>query len=209
MKKYFVFIVVFFLLGGISVQAQTKFGIKAGVNLSSVSLDGNIGDNFKTENFTGFQVGPMIEFMTPLIGIDLAVLYSQQGFNFLKNNERIDSPYQEKTLEIPLNLKLKLALIPKLVRVYGTAGPYINFRLSDNLKDLIPNVVEDTKAKSFGAGLNFGFGVELFTHLQVGANYQMGLTDNYSDIIGKLGNLDTYTGKSKTAVWSITAAYLF
>ena len=46
--------------------------------------------------------------------------------------------------------------------------------------DIPGSVADQVKAKNFSAGLNFGAGVELISHLQVGFNYGLGLTDNYS-----------------------------
>jgi opacity protein-like surface antigen len=184
---------LFLPVGGISVQAQLKFGIKAGINLENASLKGDVLDNLDSNNFTGFQVGPMLEFTIPVIGLglDVAALYSQQGMKVSGEDIQLNN------LEVPVNLKYKLSFF-KLLGVYGTAGPYINFKLSDSLQDQF-------EAKSFGAGLNFGAGVELLRHLQVGVNYRMGLTDDYQSIENIAGNLS----KWKTETWSITAAYLF
>ena len=208
MKKYFVFIVMFFLIGGMSVQAQFKFGLKAGLNLSDASLTEVSVDaaakNLSPENLAGFQVGPMIEVTIPAIGFgfDLAVLYSQQGMKLPLDENSIDfDKVKMNTLQVPVNLKFKLMLLPKLVKLYAAAGPYMSLNLSDKLVDQI-------ESKSFGAGLNFGLGVELLSHLQIGANYQMGLSDDYSKIKpGFAGALKTYNGK--TTMWSVTAAYLF
>ena len=204
MKKYFVFIVVFFLIGGMSVQAQFKFGIKAGVNLSSISLNGldeRLLDNIKTENLTGFQVGPMVEGMFTMIGFDLSVLYSQHGFKLPINidgtNVSLTEEYKMNTLQIPVNLKFKMPLVPKLLKAYGAVGPYVNLNLDKKLKDQI-------ETKGFGAGLNFGLGAELLSHLQVGVNYQLGLTDDYNSFKFVVGDL-----KGKPRMWSITATYLF
>ena len=57
------------------------------------------------------------------------------------------------------------------------------------------------KAKSFNAGLNLGAGVELIKHLQVGFNYALGLTDDYS--------ASKFELNGKNRGWSITAAILF
>jgi hypothetical protein len=46
----------------------------------------------------------------------------------------------------------------------------------------------------FGAGVNLGAGVELLNHLQVGVNYSIGLTDNYS--VNKVGLGDLMTEKT-------------
>ena len=201
MKKYFVFIVVFFLIGGISAQAQFKFGLKAGVNMSSMSLDKKL-DNLKLKNLTGFQVGPMIEATIPALGfgLDLAVLYSQQSFELpveITTGTFNIEKAKMNTLQVPLNLKYKLGLVPKLLKVYGTAGPYVSFNLS--------NLKTEWKNKSFGAGLNFGLGVELLSHLQVGANYQVGLTNDYSSA----NLLSSAFSKGKPTTWSVTATYLF
>jgi len=208
MKKYFVFIVVFFLIGGMSAQAQVKLGLKAGVNFSSVDLTGDVSDilkkNFDRENLGGFQVGPMLEGMFGLIGFDLAVLYSQESVNLPKDLSGVikefDS-YKKGNLKVPLNLKAKITLLPKLLSVYGTAGPYLDFKLSDKLADT-------WNTQSFGAGLNFGFGAQVLGHLQVGVNYQLGLTDDYSSV--KLNHVPDFLDiKAKTRMWSVTAAYLF
>ena len=53
----------------------------------------------------------------------------------------------------------------------------------------------------FSAGLFFGAGVEVISHLQVGINYGLGLTDNYS--------AEKYDLNAKNRGWSVTAAILF
>ena len=202
MKKYFVFIVMFFLIGGMSVHAQLKFGLKAGVNLSNVNFDkDNLLVNLDSKNLTGFQVGPMVEGMLAIAGFDLALLYSQQGFKL--SNPSLSSEaweeYKVNTLLVPVNLKAKIALVPKLVKAYVAMGPSFSVNLS--------TVKEQVEAKSFGVGLNFGLGAEVLSHLQVGLNYQLGLTEDYSNF--KL-DLQTITGmKAKPRMWSVTAAYLF
>ena len=197
MKKYFVFIVVFFLIGGISAQAQVKFGLKAGVNMSSISykLD-NAVTNFDPENLTGFQVGPMLEFMTPLgLGADLAVLYSQQGFKV-----NLDE-YKMNTLQVPVNLKFKIGVVPKMLKVYLATGPNISLNLSDKLMEQIEN-------QTFGFAWNLGGGVEVIQHLQVGVNYQWGLTENYGSFsFSDYGISDVF--KPKPRVLSFSVAYLF
>jgi len=196
MRKYFVFIVLFFLIGGIGTQVHAKFGVKAGVNMSNVSLDQNASELFKPENLTGFQIGPMFETISGLgLGLDVAVLYSQIGFKNALENEA----YKLNTLQVPVNLKLKVGVIPKMLKAYGSAGPYANFNLSGKL-------MKQIETKSFGIGLNFGFGVELLSHLQIGANYQVGLTNELGTFNLDPKNLDL---KGKPTVWSITAAYLF
>lgn len=101
-----------------------------------------------------------------------------------------------------------------IVKAYLAAGPYIGFRVGgDKFWDIPGSVADQVKAKNFSAGLNFGAGVELISHLQVGFNYGLGLTDNYA--LGSKGLSSSSTGvvdmgkSGKNRGWSITAAILF
>jgi hypothetical protein len=195
MKKYLVWTIVFLFAAGPMARAQMRFGLKTGVNMANVSLTGPVGDNLALSNLTGFTAGPMIEATIPIIGLglDAAVLYSQQGFKTKIDN--VGETFKLNTLEVPVNLKWKLTLL-KVIGVYGAVGPYLQFKLSENL-------VDQFEAKSFGTGMNLGVGAELLNHLQIGVNYQLGFTEDYR--IPVHGTVE----KAKTATWSVTAAYLF
>lgn len=203
MKKYLVFTVIAVLFMTLPTQAQLKFGVKAGVNLASVSFS-DLPSNADPSNYTGFQVGPIMEFTVPIVGIgmDAAILYSQAGVKIPQITGLKDASdiVKNGNILVPVNFKYKYGLMG-LGGVYATVGPYASFNVSNNL-------VSDAKSKSFGAGLNFGAGVELLSRLQVGANYQLGLTDNYgaSNNLQLLGS--AITG-GKSHIWSITAAFFF
>jgi len=179
----------------LSLQAGVRIGVKAGVNLSKVEFSGkDLGSNLKSDNLTGFQVGPMIEASALGLGFDAAILYSQYGLKTDGSSENVSS------LDVPVNLKMKFSLAG-LVSAFVTAGPYASFKIATP-KEL----KEAFDTKDFGAGLNFGVGVELISKLQIGLNYRLPLTDDYSSM--KLLNtiMDI---KGKTTIWSITAAYFF
>ncbi|MDR1121124.1 MAG: PorT family protein [Dysgonamonadaceae bacterium] len=197
MKKNGFLFLLLLLIAGTSAQAQLKFGVKAGVNLSSVSLSGDGSDNIDVKNLTGFQAGPSLELMIPIInfGIDAALLYSQQGFKI----KDITEDFKTHNLEIPVNLKYKISALD-IIGVYLAAGPYANFKLSDDL-------FGQAKSKTFGAGLNFGLGVELLGHLQAGASYKLGLTDDYSEISVPGAVHQVLKGTQKG--WTVSAAYFF
>ena len=201
MKKYLVFTVIAALLAALPAQAQFKWGLKAGANLSGISTNEDFYLNPK--NYTGFQAGPIIEFTVPIIGIgmDAALLYSQTGFVVDEKTVR------NGNLLLPLNLKYKLSLLD-IVGAYLTAGPYVGLKLFGDDKKFSINSIESTiKSESFGAGLNFGLGVELLGKLQVGANYQLGLTEDYKSF--QDASLGGKIFGEKTRVWSITAAFFF
>lgn len=195
-KKVTVMILALMALIAVPVQAQLRFGVKGGVNISSVHFN---SDLLNADNVTGFQIGPMIETSIPLVGVgvDAAILYSQKGMGI--GSEEIKTDY----IDVPVNLKWKFGL--PIVKAYLAAGPYVGFRVGG---DKVWKVIgEQIEAKSFSAGLNFGLGVELLSHLQVGINYGLGLTDNYSSTALSVLNNEKTTGKNRG--WAVTAAILF
>ncbi|MEY8609535.1 porin family protein [Parabacteroides segnis] len=193
-------LVLIILMAFIAVPAksQLKFGVKGGLNISSVHLNSDI---LKADNVTGFQIGPMLETTIPLIGVglDAAILYSQKGMD-VKSGTGTSTNVKTDYIDVPVNLKWKFGL--PIIKGYLAAGPYIGFRVGgDKFWEIPGSVVGQVKAKNFSAGLNFGAGVELISHLQVGINYGLGLTDNYS--------AEKYDLNAKNRGWSVTAAILF
>ncbi|MDR2809213.1 MAG: PorT family protein [Tannerellaceae bacterium] len=194
-KSKKVFIGVMLIMVAVSAQAQLHFGIKGGLNISSVKFS---EDFLNAENVTGFHIGPLVELMIPYtgIGFDAAILYSQKGL--YTQRENISTDY----IDIPVNLKWKIGI--PLIKGYLSAGPYASFCVSGADVWKIPgNLQMQVENKTFAAGLNFGAGVEVFGSLQVGFTYGLGLTNDYS--VNKVG--DIANGKSN--LMSVTAALLF
>ena len=206
-KKMTMIMLAIFWMSAFSLQADIRIGVKAGINLANAVLN---SDAFQTENFIGYQVGPIIEISgLPMLDVDAALLYSRHGIiingvtpDFLWSST---VKYEEKvsTLDIPVNLKLKFSLVDQ-VGVYFSAGPYASFKLDSQAT--LDKIKQDRENKNFGVGLNFGVGVMLLEHLQVGANYQLGLNDDYNNFSLVADLKDT---KAKTRMLSITAAYFF
>lgn len=196
MKKNVLIIIALFVCTAFVAQAQPKFGLRAGVNIAKPSLNTEV---FKSDNLTGFQVGPTVDFTLPIIGLgfDASVLYSQQGMKI----ENLESMKQH-TIDVPINLKYKFDLV--VMGAYLTAGPYARFNVSDDFKEV-------WETKSFGAGLNFGAGVELLSKIQVGVTYQLGLTDDFSTTDLSIGGGVELAKeiKAKSRGWIISAAYFF
>ena len=166
-------------------QAQLKFGVKGGVNLSQLDWDG--GYNGNKDNTTGFFIGPMAEFTIPIVGlgIDGAVMYSQKG----KGN------FKQQGVEIPLNLKYTIGL-GSMLGVYVVAGPDFFF----NFEDIDVAALDSKKAQ---VGINLGAGVKLIKHLQIGFNYNIPLGDSFT-----LENASGAIG-AKNKMWQVSAAYIF
>ena len=200
MKRLGLLWVVIALFVVTAADAQFRFGVKGGLNIANAKFEKDV---LNADNVTGFQFGPSVEGMFGRggIGFDLAVLYSQKGFSSYKDKVKNDF------LEIPLNLKFKLGI--PLVNPFVSFGPYASFRVNGDenwtFKENVSGVVDQVKTQSFGAGMNFSLGAELFDHLQVGLTYGWGLTDNYKTF--DANDLDSYKGKLHT--WQITAAFYF
>ena len=180
MKKVFsVLMVAVALMMAAPAQAQLiKFGVKGGLNMSKLDAEG-----LKSDNSTGFFIGPMAEFTLPIVGlgIDGAVMFSQRG----------KDEFKQQGLEIPVNLKFSFGL-GSMLGAYLAAGPDFFY----NFKDL---KVEGGEAKKAQVALNLGAGVKLLRKLQVGVNYQIPMGNSF-----ELGNVDV---KNKT--WQASLAYMF
>ena len=191
MKKIFSTLVIMVcLLLAVPAQAQVKFGLKGGLDVSK--LDNKVGDNT-----TGFFVGPMVDVTLPIIGlgIDAAALYSQSGLDVNnKNSEKL------KSVEIPVNLKWTLGLGSTL-GVYVAAGPQFGFSINDGWKQLM-----EESNKSF-VSVNVGAGLKLLRHLQVGVNYNIGASKLGDMIVESAdGNLRSSIRKNS---WQVSLAYMF
>ena len=182
-KKTFFTIVIALLSIIISIPAngQIKIGAKAGVELGNTS---SLNDILDVENLTSYHVGPAIELMFPFskvnFGLEAALLYSD---NRMKVKNLMEgggtSEVSNRYLMLPVNAKLKLPLGSNAFKLYAVGGPYAGYLISGDKLDL-PQMSEDIKAKDFEAGINLGLGFELFKMVQLGANYKLRVTDNYS-----------------------------
>lgn len=225
MKKIFsILSVAMCLLMAIPAQAQIKLGVKGGLNLANADFTG-LNSNFKTENMTGFFVGPMLDINIPIIGLGLdgSLLYSERGTKFTStSNDAVTN--KQQSIDIPVNLKYSIGL-GSLASIFLAAGPSFSFNIdSNNLTDDLLNLVNEDKSgstpsidrKKAEVSINIGGGVKLIKHLQLGINYNLPLSDsakeNFSegDLAGSLGDIiKPGTFKTKTKMWQVSVAYIF
>ncbi|SFK87648.1 porin family protein [Proteiniphilum acetatigenes] len=188
--------------------SQIKIGVKADVGLNNPSFD---SDALKVENLTSYSIGPSIEAMfLPLgiadFGIEASLLYNDNRMTIsqLSGDMNAEEDVSNRYLMLPVNAKLKFGggMLP--LRWYAVAGPYAGYLISGDKVDF-QDIGNDIKAKSFQAGANVGIGLELLKMIQVGVNYSVQLTDNYS--LDEPNWKDPLNGKSHT--WSIMGAIYF
>lgn len=171
----------------ISAQAQLKFGVKGGVNLAKVDFNES---DLKSDNMTGFFIGPMAEFNIPIagLGIDGSLLFSQKG---IKSNNDASEQFG---LDIPVNLKYTIGL-GSMLGIFIAAGPDFYFDFSKTKPD-----IERNRAQ---VGINIGAGIKLIKHLQLGVNYNIPMGDSFT-----WENAGKAIG-AKTKTWQFSAAVLF
>ncbi len=193
--------IIVMLIGAstITADAQFKFGPKVGLTVNDMHFNKSIVD---ADNQTGWTAGVMAEFTVPVIGIgaDLSAMYVRRNAKFLA--EEGISKDNRDYIEIPLNIKYKFSLpiVSKVLVPYLGVGPSVSFLTSrKNIEGAIRN-------KSVDWAVNFGFGVQLFSHLDINARYGLGLTKAVRAIDDELG-VGGIEGKNR--YWTISAAYLF
>jgi len=205
MKKLLTLIVMVVAMSMPS-QAQIKFGIQGGLNLTNISdfsLD-VAGMENAIKNKTGFFIGPTVKFTLPIVGlgIDAAALYDQRE---AKTN---DQTLKSQSVQVPVNVRYGLGL-GSLAEIFLFAGPQFGFNVGSKAKDLYNDAAKWT-LKSSNLSANVGLGATIMSHLQLKVNYNIAL--------GKTGEVEvkdatsaawkTITG-AKANAWQISASYYF
>lgn len=196
MKKVFTIIslVALFFVATPS-QAQTRFGLKGGFNVTNISLSSDV---LNSSNRAGFFIGSSVKFTLPIVGlgVDAAALYDQ------REAKLADATISQKSINIPINARYTFGL-GDTAGLYLTAGPQFGINVGDeNFK--ITNT-DNYQLKKTNFSINLGAGVSLLSHLEVGFNYNIAL--------GKTGDFSLNNAKneydSKNNAWQISAAYYF
>lgn len=184
---------------------ETKFGVKAGLNLTNLT-----GDVQDASSLVGFQIGGFAEIkLTDKFAIQPELLFSTQG----AKNKFTD--FEEGTYEY--DTKLNYLNIPVLAKYYITeafsveAGPQIGVLLSAKEDG------EDAKDyyKSVDFGFNVGAGYNFTENLSVGLRYTIGLSSVYDtpDSIDDFDEFDEFDGLGdlsvRNSVFALTVGYKF
>ncbi|MDD4777705.1 MAG: outer membrane beta-barrel protein [Fermentimonas sp.] len=203
--------VMFILMLSSPVFSQVRFGVKGSVGLNNPDFN-TPDETFNVENMTSYSIGPSIEAMIVPIGIadfgiDAALLYNDNRMTITPppgGEAGTSTEVSNRYLNLPVNAKLKFGLGMLPVRLFATAGPWAGY-LIDGDEFRINDITNDIKAQEFQAGANLGFGVEVLRFLQVGLNYSVKLTDNYS--IDEPNWKEPLNGKNES--WTITGVIYF
>ena len=217
MKKLFTAAIVALsmMFGANNAQAQVKFGLKGGLNVTSMSLDKD--KLLDTENQAGFFIGPTVKFTLPIVGlgIDASALYDQREAKIKGdiNGNKVETSSKLKTqaINVPINVRYGVGL-GSVANVFLFAGPQFGFNVGDKNQSLFKDAAE-WKLKSSNFSVNVGLGFTVLSHLQVSANYNIacGKTGDVtvSDAAG--ATLQELIGKNggKANAWQVGVAYYF
>ncbi|WP_166921878.1 porin family protein [Flavobacterium poyangense] len=192
MKKIVLSLVAILAFGFVNAQ-QTRFGVKGGLNISTV-VGGDVED---TKSLIGFHVGGFAEIkVVDKFFIQPELLFSTQG-------TKVDGPFGTDA-----DIKLNYLNIPVLAKYYIVdkfsveAGPQIGFLLSAKAEG------EDIKdfTRSVDLGFNLGAGYNFTDNFSVGIRYTVGL----SPLTDKdIDNTDDYYDSAKNSNLALSLAYKF
>ena len=185
-------------------QAQIlSIGPRIGTEINRLSFDKDV---FSPNNRAGFTAGLQAEVSLPIVGLgfDISAMYVHRSSS--TELELDGAPAAEDVtgdyIEIPINFKYKIGLpgLSKIVAPYIFTGPSIAFLAS---KQDAADVFEKKKCD---VAWNFGVGLQLFQHLQIGASYGLGITKavQYTGLVQDPAGID-----GKNNYWTVTAAWLF
>lgn len=200
MKKLFTLAVLVLSMVAATANAQIKFGVKGGLNVTSMSLDSEV---FDADNRAGWFIGPTIKVGLPLTGlsVDAAALYDQRSADVsIEHTSSVASEtVKQQSIQIPINLRYGVGL-GSTASVFAFAGPQFGFNVGDDISDI------NWEWKKSNFSVNVGLGVSLLNHLQVSANYNIacGTTGEAS-----WGNTTKSAIKGKNNAWQIALAYYF
>jgi hypothetical protein len=205
MKKFFTLVVLLATMT-VAAQAQVKFGVKGGLNITNMKLSEDV---ISPSNQAGFFIGPTVKFTLPVVGlgIDAAALYDQRSAEV--GEEKI----KQQSIQVPVNLRFGFGL-GSTASIFIFAGPQFGFNVGDKTFSSVDNATKEVSAwtlKSSNLSANVGLGLMLLNHLQISANYNaaIGKTGDFGveDVVGTVGNV--VTGDTKANSWQIALAYYF
>lgn len=203
------------LLTTVPAQAQVKFGLKGGVNVTNMSFSSDVLD---ATNRAGFFIGPTVKFTLPIVGlgVDASALYDQREGKAKISSDKAevesDNTIKQQQVVIPINLRYGVGL-GSTASVFFFAGPQFGFNVGDKTQTLYEHVA-DWRLKSSNFSVNVGAGLMLLNHLQLSANYNIacghtGDVELKSTAVDAISQIAGFKKGSRANAWQIGLAYYF
>jgi len=200
-------IALFLFAATLTAQAQgLKFGVKGGLNITKMSFSQDV---IKSDNKAGFFFGPTAKLSLPVgFSVDIAALYDERSAKVSGDMSKADGStsttdtgdetIKQKSLQVPLNLRYNIGL-SSLAGLYLAVGPQFGFPVSDKV---FKTEFGEYRLKDANLSINFGAGVYVLGHLEVGLTYN--LAAGKSGEFRNWNDVDTHNH-----AWQLSAAYYF
>lgn len=169
MKKVILTVAAVFAFGFANAQ-ETKFGVKAGLNMSNFT-----GDVEENSAKIGFQVGGFAEIkVSDKFAIQPELLYSLQGAKF--DFDGTDVNYNVSYVNIPVMAKFFASEKFSL-----EAGPQLGILASAKATDGEESIDIKDEFESIDFSFNFGAGYDISENINLGLRYTLGLSNIAKD----------------------------
>lgn len=203
MKKK-VLTVLIIVVTAISSNAQ-QFGVKAGLNLASIT--GDFSEFF--EGRTSFHVGGLVEFeLSEKFSIQPELIYSSQGAKYAELEKGDKDNILLDYLNIPVMGKyyvvegLSIEVGPQLGILLSAKNKYEYSYDGEEIESGNDDIKEDINSIDFG--VNFGVGYKLDSGLNFAARYNLGISN-----LDKSDEEYDLNLKNKNGVFQLSVGYLF
>ena len=191
-----------------TANAGINFGVKGGLNVTSMSLNSEV---FDASNRAGFFFGPTVKFTLPIVGlgIDASALYDQREAKLTVGEAKTKETVKTQAINIPINARYSVGL-GSVASVLFFAGPQFGLNVGDKNVDLGGD--SNWKFRSSQFSVNVGAGFSFMNHFEVTANYNIAcgktgdatLSKTVSEVVGSATK-----DKGRTNAWQIALAYYF
>lgn len=191
-------------------DAQVKFGVKGGWNVSSLKLN---DDMFSADNKSGFFIGPMLKVSLPLtgLGFDIAALYDQKEAKMRYASDVTGgdlsqhTTIKQKTIDVPVNLRYSIGLA-SMANVYFFGGPQWSINVGD--ENFKWNSASSYSLKKNTLSFNIGAGLTFLQHIQASVNYNVEASKSGKMELDRLDEDNSWL-KGRNHTWQVSLGYWF
>ena len=195
------------LLVAAPADAQVKFGVKGGLNVTDMHLSSEV---FDKSNQAGWYIGPTVKVSLPVtgLGVDIAALYDYRSAKVTDPSNE-DIKIKQQSINVPVNLRYGIGL-GSLASIIFHPGPQIGFNVGD--KNFKWTDTSNYALKKSNFSVNVGLGVSVAKHFEITGNYNIAcgktadatVLKTVQDVAGT-----SVKSKSRNSSWQVGLAYYF